>query len=638
MRTGFEMATSGPTVECRVYRAAPADTPRGSLASAARDPRRGSACVLVGRLYYKDDLVRAFPALAGRSFASDAEWALAAFTEGGPAALPRLEGEFSVAIYDPSRRAVFAYRDPMGAWALYHGAEGGVLRVGTGLLNLARQCADVALNHDYLGSFLMWPFPAAELPERQTALRPLRRVLPGELVQLRADGEAQTLFTHAWPTHGERPGVTADEASETFGGLFRAAVKERLGPVRTAAHLSGGLDSSAVVCVARDLLAGEPLTTLSLVYEKTSLANETDWVRMVLEQGGALDARSLDGDAIVAFDWFDDGVPEHDEPYTGLAQCGTDRRMAAVADAAGAATILTGYGAEAVSEGMPFGLADLVRRFRWRSALAEARRWARATNDSARGVLWRNGIEPLLPGWLREGVGALLRGGRAVWPNVGLSDVPPWVTPDFSERYGLWAKGRAAVRRLHAAPYEQTANHFAANAEAGDWSTGNLTGPRGLHNSRPFFDPRLVRFCLSLPASLRLTPGVSKPLLRAAMRGILPEPIRTRIRKGNFNDVYRLGLARHLGQLEEMVRRSPVAAMGVLDPDMLCVALNQVAAGVGEIDAASRLNVAMALVAWCDQLSPALRRPADRPSEVLATAGHSPASRVRSARETCSLC
>src|SRR5262249_27104458 len=162
-----------------------------------------------------------------------------------------------------------------------------------------------------------WPFPAAELPERQTALRPLRRVLPGELVQLRADGEAQTLFTHAWPTHGERPGVTADEASETFGGLFRAAGKERLGPVRTAAHLRGGLDSSAVVCAARDRLAGEPLTTLSLVYEKTSLANETDWVRMVLEQGGALDARSLDGDAIVAFDWFDDGVPEHDEPYTG---------------------------------------------------------------------------------------------------------------------------------------------------------------------------------------------------------------------------------------------------------------------------------------------------------------------------------
>src|SRR5207253_8239389 len=203
------------------------------------------------------------------------------------------------------------------------------------------------------------------------------------------------------------------------------------------------------------------------------------------------------------------------------------RRLGDAADASGAATILTGFGAEAVAECVPYGLADRVRRLQWHQALAEARRWAQAGNESIRSVLWRDGIEPLLPAWLRDGVGALWRGGRARWPHVGMSSVPPWVQPGFASAHGLWAKGKAAMRRLFAPPYEQTANAFMADGMAGDWGTWHLTGPRGLHTARPFLDPRLIAYCLRLPSSLRLTPGLSKPLLRSAMRGILPEPIRT---------------------------------------------------------------------------------------------------------------
>jgi asparagine synthase (glutamine-hydrolysing) len=294
-----------------------------------------------------------------------------------------------------------------------------------------------------------------------------------------------------------------------------------------------------------------------------------------------------------------------------------ERRLVEAADAAGAATILTGAGAEGVAEGVPYGLADRLRKLRWWSAVAEARRWARANNESARGILWRYGIQPLLPGWLREGLGTLCRGGRARWPHIGTSSVPPWITPGFSRTHGLWPKGRAAVRHLFAAPYEQTADHFLAHSASGEWATWHLAGPRGVHTAQPFIDPRLIAFCLSLPSSLRLTPGVSKPLLRSAMRGILPEPIRTRRLKGNFNDVYRLGLSRRLGQLEEMIRRSPIAQADILDGDMLCLALHQVAAGVGDLTAGARLNSALSLVAWCDHLGPALRRPVDQPSEVL---------------------
>jgi asparagine synthase (glutamine-hydrolysing) len=623
MSTGFEIELSEEGAHCRLFRAAAADTPRGSLAGIAHDPDLGTACVLVGRLYYKDDVARTFPRLAGRSFNSDAALALAVFGVAGPAALPKLEGEFSLAVYDPARRAVFAYRDPLGSWPLYHGSENGVLRVGTGLLNLARPFTDVRINRDFLGTFLMWPFASAELAEPQTALHPLRRVLPGELVQLSAEGPARTLQTHAWPSQAESSAVTADEAGARFAELFRMAVKQRLEPGTPVAHLSGGMDSSAVVCVARDLLAGQPLSALSLVFGKNSLAAETDWIRLVLDQKKrAIDSRFLDGDALLDFDWFEQGVPEHDEPYTMLFQLGMQRHLGEAADASGAATILTGFGAEAVAEGLPYGLADQVRRLHWRTAMAEARRWAQAGNESVRTVLWRDGIEPLLPTWLRDGVWALWHNGRARWPHVGMSSVPPWVQPGFARGHDLWAKGQAAMRRVFAPPYERTANVSMANGMAGDWGTWHLTGPRGLHTARPFLDPRLVGYCLTLPASLRLTPGLSKPLLRSAMRGILPEPIRSRRLKGHFNDVFRLGLGRQLGRLEDMVRQSPIAEMDLLDNDSLCQALHQTAAGVGEMTAANRLNSTLALVAWYDHLGPALRRPADEPTETLALRTH----------------
>jgi asparagine synthase (glutamine-hydrolysing) len=138
-----------------------------------------------------------------------------------------------------------------------------------------------------------------------------------------------------------------------------------------------------------------------------------------------------------------------------------------------------------------------------------------------------------------------------------------------------------------------------------------------LHTGRPFLDPRLVAFSLALPHDLRLVPGVAKPLLQSAMKGILPEPIRTRKWKGHFNDVYRLGLSRQLGALEDMVRRSEIRELDLLDSDCLLTALHQVAAGLGKTTAGFRLNSTLALVAWYDQLGPALRRPADEPTAVV---------------------
>jgi asparagine synthase (glutamine-hydrolysing) len=587
--------------------------------------------MLAGRLHYKEDLIRGLPAGEGRAFPGDAALALALFRARGPQGLARLEGEFSLVVCDPAARRLYLLRDPMGSWPLYWAASGRKLLAGTSLLDLARRLGDTRVNLDHLGRFLMWPFPGVEMGREDTALEPICRVPAGRLLRLGAAGGPVALHEHEWPSTTEDLALDEDAAGRQFLELFRASVRQRLEPGSTAAHLSGGMDSSAVVCVARDLMGvdaeARPLHTLSLVYRMPSLAGEEPYIRLVLDQGGPVASHYVDGDQLLGFDWFDSGVPEHDEPFLGLHQIAPEVQLVQRADEVGATTVLTGEGAELVAEGQGFVLADLIRGGRWATALRLARAQARAIGGSPWPSLYRQGLAPLVPGCLRDGAGTLWRRGRARWPHVGQASIPPWVRDGFAREHRLWAKGREALGRFHRAPYEESACRALASVSSGTWFGWHLANPRGLQVARPFLEPRLIAFSLSLPHRLRLKPGVAKPLLQSSMKGILPEPIRTRLWKRHFNDPYRLGLTRRLGAIEAMVERSSIADLDLIDRPELLNALRQVASGLGKTTAGFRINSTLALIAWYDQLGPALARPADEPAELVRWAGERDADR-----------
>jgi asparagine synthase (glutamine-hydrolysing) len=141
---------------------------------------------------------------------------------------------------------------------------------------------------------------------------------------------------------------------------------------------------------------------------------------------------------------------------------------------------------------------------------------------------------------------------------------------------------------------------------AGGWSAWYTAGPQGVHTARPFLDPRLIDFALRLPREIREVPGAAMPLLAGAMRGILPEPIRTRVHKRSFNDVFFLGLARHSRRLEALVRNADVDA--VVDKPLLLRCLREAAHGRGQLQGATRIATTLSLILWLERL-PRWRRP-----------------------------
>jgi asparagine synthase (glutamine-hydrolysing) len=122
--------------------------------------------------------------------------------------------------------------------------------------------------------------------------------------------------------------------------------------------------------------------------------------------------------------------------------------------------------------------------------------------------------------------------------------------------------------------------------------------PVGLIVSHPFLDLRVLRAGLRFVANTRPDPEPSKPLLRAAMRGAVPEPILTRRRKGHFNEVYYRGLLRNRDRLVELVHDPAVAGLGILDAEAVAATLDRGALGGLGVPDMHQLNLALTLAQW----------------------------------------
>ena len=468
---------------------------------------------------------------------------------------------------------------------------------------LAQQNSQTSINQDFLASFLMFPYAFVELSTEQTAFEGIQRLLPGTLLALHTNGSVNKIWSWDWLQNIQPiENITLSEAGSRFTDIFRQGIAERSQYGKIASHLSGGMDSSSVVCIARDLFSPEKLTTLSLVYQIRSLAGETDYIQMVVNQGGAIEPHYVDGDAASDFQWFKDQIPEHDEPYPGLFHLAMEKVLVDLAAQLKVTMIFTGGGSELITEGNRYHLADLISQGHWNKALQIARQWSQAKNQSLWSILHQFGIEPLLPLFLREGIITTLRRGYGNWPKLGSFAIPPWVLPDFARDYEMRQKAAATIQQLSQYPVEQSFNLLGIQASAGNWANWYLATPLGIDISDPFLDRRLITFCLSLPRELREIPGVPKPLLQEAMKGILPEPIRTRRYKRNFNEVYWKGLAKNLPNLEEMVRQSSIDELGIFDKSQLIEVMRQHAIGIGDVRSGSRISSTLALIAWFEQM------------------------------------
>lgn len=572
MNMGFVISARAHEVAVATY---PATGRAAALVSFAQEA--SGLAVFLGRLHYRDELCAALAdRLSETDRINDAALALALYRHHGDAGLERLEGDFALALWDARSGRLVGCRDPLGGYPLYWAAHGDTLTLATGVQPLLDRLGRRDLDLDYLADFLMVRGQRNEGPGEACAYQGVHRVLPGAQVAGSFRGvRVERRPARPWTERIVDPGCTSVAgAAERLAPVLRGAVRERLGRV-TASDCSGGIDSTGVTRLAGQMA---PVHAFALVFERLpKLARETPYVEAALR-----DAPGLTPQRIVADDLLDFGdvAAPRDEPDAGVWRLGLDRAKIEAAAALGADTLLTGVGADDLFEVNPFHLADLLRAWQVWGAWREAGRWAGAYNCSPWQLLGMFGREPL-------------------WPGAG-QPVPAWLRPEFVRRHRLRDRARANARRPygHHRRTRLSMTLEALTVRAGDPVRWAVAAPLGLSLAHPFLDPRVIGLALGIQLRVPPEPGPMKPVLTHALRDVLPPQVTQRRAKGSFDEVFFLGLRRHLPALEALIRETPLDDLGVLDRAALVRGLEVASLGGATAPQLQGLCLSLAAVGW----------------------------------------
>jgi len=479
---------------------------------------------------------------------SDSELILLAYERWGERCPEKLIGDFAFAIWDKRKEVLFCARDRMGMRPFYYYRSGQDFVFGSEIKALL--CLPQVpgrLNETRIGDYLLDLYEDTTM----TFYRDVLRLPPAHCLTVNREGARIGSYWSVDTSRQLKLG-SDEEYAEAYREVFTEAVRCRL---RSAfpvfSTLSGGLDSSSISGVARELLAGgdRGLHTASIVYKDMPEIDESPYIDAVLA-GGDLTPHYVYGDQISPMTDIDRMLYHQDEPFAG-ANMFLHWALSRTTQEEGGRTLLDGmYGDATVSLGLGL-LPELVRGGRWLALRREIRQIARAAQMSPYTLLWERAVKPAVPEAVRRGW-RWLRYRNGHW-------VPPdHINPEFARRIGLAERFMDLVGhnpRVPRSSREEHHSYFATGLLPYTLEVGDRVAQAFSIDWRcPFLDFRLVELCLALPGDQKLHDGVNRVVARRALAGVLPEKVCWRRDKGRFEPNLVRGLSTtDLPLLKELV-------------------------------------------------------------------------------------
>ena len=479
----------------------------------------GSICLWDGRLDNRQDLLRqtGLP-----SDCSDSAIVLELYRQNGVDGLREVVGDWSLCIWDPQSREIVLASDYAGIRPLYYHRSAYAVHWSTALADLVRWTGMKELDETYVGTFLLCGNASTQTPYASIFAVPA-----GHTVSIAQDRIAKRAF---WTLPIRQETRYRDERryEEQMLELFQEAVRVRISngtPV--CAELSGGLDSSSVVCMVDRLRREAPghgphLTTFSYTHEHCPDERYFREVERACHLSGC--HLELQEHPVVAADQAG-AVPAWWEPrFRKLA-----RRMVDM----GSAVLLTGQFGDFImgnTTNDPGQVTEWLAKGRLGEAVREAYGWSRSMQVPIYPILWRSireayfsWVPPVSP---RAAVGAI---------RVSMEDS---LAEDLRGRLGSYEQKRLRDEPWrHAAPGRR--QRFRAAGEM--LQSRILQTPEALQHlsyTHPYAHRPLVEFMLTIPSRVVCRPGQPRRLMRRAFAGLLPPLVLHRKSKAAYTSVY----------------------------------------------------------------------------------------------------
>jgi asparagine synthase (glutamine-hydrolysing) len=448
---------------------------------------------------------------------SDTEVLLNAYCCWGEACVDRLRGMFAFAVWDQQERCLFAARDRLGIKPFHYWTDGnGLLAFASELKALLHLIPEPRPNVQLATDFLAWNLLDHEPAE--TMIVDIKRLPAAHAMRWRP-GVGLSIWQY-WRfmvnnDEGETSPGQRDSLVSEFRALFRETISLHLrSDVPVGTCLSGGLDSSSIVCVVKDELRTRGAWrngrqhTFTACFDEPSL-DERPYVEEVARATGC-QTHFVFPRADIFREELDRWIWHQEEP-AGSSGVYAQYCVARLAREHGIKVLLDGQGADEQLAGYRKFILVYLRQ------LMKARQYAHALKE---GIAFLFNPAILRTSSFVDGRRYLLNSVPEVnllWPSKG--------SPVRPADLGL---GDSLARRLEA---DMTRFSLPLLLRFEDRNTMAF----GVESRVPFVDHILVEWLAKLPTDMRLADGWTKVILRRALVGTLPESIRVRKSKLNFS-------------------------------------------------------------------------------------------------------
>ena len=447
----------------------------------------------------------------------DTEVVLNGYIAWGDGVLDRLNGMFTIAIYDSVHHTIFIARDRFGVKPLYYCVTDDEFIFASEIPALLAVVPNKTLaNEKAIFDYLV--FNRTDQTE-ETFFSGIYKIQHGCYMTL----DCSQIYTKEklpitrWYNLVERvQGKVIKKNRDEYMRLLTCAIQMRLHSNHTSGVcLSGGLDSSAITSAVINVLEEPNVHSFSAVYGTESNADESRYIDCY--QGIVPNMHYVYPNADALYDNLERYVCIHAEPtpttspFAQYCVMQEARKYVKVTlDGQGADETLSGY------EYIP-GLyyKTLFVRLKWITLVKELIQYA-CLHKSMRHIKYM--VFFMLPSRLRTMVRVAQRG---------------YVAPEFAARhqhsviadqlYGATTMQEILIRHL-----EYKLEHLLK------WGDRN-TVAFSMESRQPFLDKDLVEYSLMLEDSAKVHNGYTKYILRDVMQGIMPEPVRTRVDKMGFS-------------------------------------------------------------------------------------------------------
>jgi len=514
---------------------------------------------------YNYEILRTELEQLGHTFLSqtDTEVILAAYVQWGKECLLKFNGMWAFTIFDSVAGKVFAARDRFGIKPLYywHSPEG--------LLAFASEIKQFTVLPGWearIHGQRAYEFLNYGLSDHtdETMFQGVRQVKGGWAVEASIEELQSGVPVYPWYTlNPNRFRGSYQEACTAFSELFRESVQLRLrADVPVGSCLSGGLDSSSIVCMVNEILkeTGDPVLqqAFSARSEDPSL-DEFPYIEEVVK------SRNIKSHSILPrfddlFTSLDDLVWHNDEPFSSTSIF-AQSSVFHLASQAHIKVMLDGQGADEILAGYHYlfkmYLAELLKQWKFIHFFKEVGEFRKVHGyDPKKDISGL--IYYILPDFLRK------LGMRHHASFI----LPPWLNREriaFDPGYPIPSSGTrknlmhqqslvlVLVKSLPALLHYEDRDSMAHSVES----------------RVPFLDYRLVELVLSLPTEFKIKNAITKRVLRDALSPIIPEKIVRRMDKIGFATAEEKWLRENPDVFRKALSDAVSASDGILNENAL---------------------------------------------------------------------